>query len=380
MVVERLVAGLPDRDWVWIVRHDEPGFQATDYAASSAEHRRSSPVGAQVRTITSRPRTGGLLQRVGWFAFKPGGTRVAPALFELAYGGALSRQLPAETAHIHWVGTGIELFGHALLRAARQRGIPFTLLPAMHPGDWGDAPIDIHLYRHADAVLALTNFERAHLVARGVPAGLVRVVPLGPTLDLPGDGGRFRARHGLSADRPVIAAIGRRSSYKGLRETLEAAARVRAAGRDVVVAVAGPPGDLPPELFTGDDVLDLGFCDQQTKADLLDASFVLCAPSTSESLGIVYLDAWAAGRPVIASGAPAVRELVTDGKDGLIVEQTPEAVAAALQCLLDAPDDARSMGERGRRKQQQRYTWAAFADAHRAVFAAAAESASATGR
>jgi glycosyltransferase involved in cell wall biosynthesis len=68
----------------------------------------------------------------------------------------------------------------------------------------------------------------------------------------------------------------------------------------------------------------------------------------------------AAGTPVVASGLPAVRELMTDGVHGrLVAADRPAELARAIRVLLEYPDAARAMGERGRQRVLEEFGWAA---------------------
>jgi glycosyltransferase involved in cell wall biosynthesis len=68
----------------------------------------------------------------------------------------------------------------------------------------------------------------------------------------------------------------------------------------------------------------------------------------------------AAGTPVVASGLPAVREIMTDGAHGrLVAPDRPAELARAIRVLLEYPEAARAMGERGRRRVREEFGWAA---------------------
>ena len=85
---------------------------------------------------------------------------------------------------------------------------------------------------------------------------------------------------------------------------------------------------------------------------------VFCAPSTGfESFGIVLLEAMAAGKPVVASDIPGYRDLLEDGKQGLLAERKNErALAEAIVRILKDPGLRHKMGEEGRIKARQ-YSW-----------------------
>ena len=85
---------------------------------------------------------------------------------------------------------------------------------------------------------------------------------------------------------------------------------------------------------------------------------VFCSPSIGfESFGIVLLEAMAAGRPIVACNIPGYRDLLEDGKQGLLTEPKDEkALADALIRILRDPVLQRTMGEEGRIKARN-YAW-----------------------
>jgi glycosyltransferase involved in cell wall biosynthesis len=91
---------------------------------------------------------------------------------------------------------------------------------------------------------------------------------------------------------------------------------------------------------------------------------MLCVPSSRESFGLVAVESWACGKPVIGGPAAATRELIDDGVDGWVVAQDPAAIEARLRALLDDPDLARQMGAQGRAKVQKRFAWPSIATAY----------------
>jgi phosphatidylinositol alpha-mannosyltransferase len=85
---------------------------------------------------------------------------------------------------------------------------------------------------------------------------------------------------------------------------------------------------------------------------------VFCAPSTGfESFGIVLLEAMAAGKPTVASNIPGYRDLLEDGREGLLAEPKNErSLAEALIRILRDPGMRQRMGDQGRAKASQ-YSW-----------------------
>ncbi len=88
-----------------------------------------------------------------------------------------------------------------------------------------------------------------------------------------------------------------------------------------------------------------------------------------EGYGLPPVEAMAAGVPVVASRSGAVAQTVVDGETGFLVDKNDSAgLAAAMTRLLDDPDLRATMGERGRRRALDLYTWARSAESARALY------------
>jgi glycosyltransferase involved in cell wall biosynthesis len=76
----------------------------------------------------------------------------------------------------------------------------------------------------------------------------------------------------------------------------------------------------------------------------------------SEGLGSGALLAMSAGVPVVASNVGGLPEIIRHGENGLLVDNTPESIAAAVRELLDNPAFARRIGDAARRTVVERFT------------------------
>jgi glycosyltransferase involved in cell wall biosynthesis len=84
---------------------------------------------------------------------------------------------------------------------------------------------------------------------------------------------------------------------------------------------------------------------------------VFAMPSLWEGFGLVFLEAMAAGKPVVSTAVSAIPEVVQDGVTGLLVPpREAESLARAILALLTDPARARCMGEAGRVRLQERFT------------------------
>lgn len=296
--------------------------------------------------------------------------------------GALARVLETKLLEdaaavelVHNARIGREPLSYASYGAARRLGIPFMLTPYHHPR-WSDRwhREYHHLYRLARGLIALTEAEKRALVALGVEEARITVTGTGPVLEGKADPAAFRARHGLEA--PFVLFIGQKYRYKNLRGLLGAARQVWQAHPEIAFVFLGPRTGDSRRLFGGvrdPRILELGPASLQEKTDAVAACALLCQPSTQESFGAVFVEAWLMGKPVVGSDIPAVREVIDSGEDGLVAAPTARSLAEAILYLLDHPSRAREMAERGREKALRHFTWEVLAHKTEEAYARALE-------
>jgi glycogen(starch) synthase len=254
----------------------------------------------------------------------------------------------------------------AVARAARQQGVPWLAVPVLHlaRSQFYVMPHQMALLRQASAVLVQTASERDFVLGRGFAAEQVHIVSPGidPAEGRDADGRRFCLRYGVEG--PLVVTLGRLCRDKGTLHLLAAARRLWTEGRPLTLALLGPQeADVRralaalPQRFRPFCVAP-GLVSEEDKWDALEAAQVVALPSRTESFGIVFLEGWLKGKPVVGARAGAVPDVIEDGVDGLLVPfgDVP-ALAGALAALLDDPQRAAQMGCRGQQKALQRYTW-----------------------
>ncbi len=314
-----------------------------------------------------------LLKRLPTFLSRPTLHSLGIQIFAAAYGPAIRKAMPQHVDIVHLIGTGWEMLGFVAIREARRRGAFVTIHPAIHPGTWGDSPLDFKLYHDTDAIFAQTHSERNFLVEKGIRPERISVRGLAPAVASDGDGDRFRRQYHLGV-RPLVLFIGRRTRDKGYHTLAEAISLLLPLVPDVCLVVLTSTGTPPyPDLPPGNMLL-MERASDAVKADALAACDVLCVPSTAESFGIVYVEGWLYRKPVVGSTAPAVAELVTNNETGVIVQQNATEVASSLASLLQDTPLRRQLGEAGYRYQQTQFTWQAVAQHYCATFARLVES------
>jgi glycosyltransferase involved in cell wall biosynthesis len=224
------------------------------------------------------------------------------------------------------------------------------------------------LYNRAvDRVIAISDGVRAALLAAGVEATRIRVVPSGvdvAALAAPADAGeRVRAEWGVPDAVVLVGVVGALESRKGHATLIEAAARL-APSPSVCLVFCGSgsqEGALRAQAaargvaayFAGFRP-DVGAC--------LAALDLAVLPSLKEGLGVAALEAMAAGRAVVASRVGGLAEVVVDGETGrLVAPGDVDGLAAALATLVADAAVRRAMGEAGRRRVAAHYSMAAMA-------------------
>ena len=170
--------------------------------------------------------------------------------------------------------------------------------------------------------------------------------------------------------RPTVVIVGRMSiteRYKGHDELLETWPRVVSAVPRARLLVVGRGDDADRlkakagALALGDAAQFTGFVPDGALRELLTRSDVFAMPSRGEGFGLAYLEAMRRGLPCIGSDADAAGEVIADGKTGIIVrDRDLPMLADAIIRLLRDPARARAMGEAGRRREQEVFTFDAF--------------------
>ena len=208
--------------------------------------------------------------------------------------------------------------------------------------------------------LRLAVSEAAAWTGRRFYGGHYRVVPNGVALPEGGvPGPRARA-----AGEPLrIAFVGQAVERKGLPVLLRAFEALRSQVPAELTIVGATAEEIAPLVQDGDGIAALGRVDDAARHAALVGSDLLCAPSLGgESFGMVLTEAFAAGRPVVASDIAGYRDVVADGRDGLLV---PRADATKLaETLRDLALDPRRTADLGAEAAHSaaRYAWPRVAE------------------
>jgi glycosyltransferase involved in cell wall biosynthesis len=232
--------------------------------------------------------------------------------------------------------------------------------------------VDFHLkgnalsrwkYRQVDCFICASEAVRRMLVADGVPAA--RAVTVHEGIDLghvdAAPAADLHADLWLPHGSPIVGNVAALVPHKGQRHLIEAAAIVVTRVPDARFVIAGE-GELRPVLerqikehHLEKHVFLAGF-----RPDILSVHKgfdIFVMSSVTEGLGTSLLDAMACGKPIVATTAGGMPEVVEDGATGLVVPpRDHQAMAAAIVKLLTSPDLRARMGAAGLARGRARFS------------------------
>jgi len=152
---------------------------------------------------------------------------------------------------------------------------------------------------------------------------------------------------------------------KAVRYNISALAETLKKHRNMRYVIAGDGPELKDlvklasDLGVTDQVEFVGLLSHRETVESMSSADVFSLPSWDEAFGVVYIEAMAQGKPVIACRGEGIEDVISHGVNGLLVEpRNVDSLADAFEFLITHPDEARSMGERARRHIMQNYTWA----------------------
>jgi glycosyltransferase involved in cell wall biosynthesis len=292
------------------------------------------------------------------------------------YGSLWREFAAADVIHLHTVPYPHNFFGYIAARLRKKRVV---ITPHFHPGHPNyERRSNYWLLKGCDAIICVSPYEREYLISRNIDPKKIVVTGNGVHTeayvaeDLP----RFQAElirlHELSEATKIIVFVGRKQEYKGIA-TLVDALRILSLEEDVALFMAGPSSDWFEAYYATlsekerQRIIDLGTVSEQEKVNLLHLADVLVLPSRFEAFGIVFLEAWACGTPVIGAATGAIPSVVGEG--GLTFEYgNVRDLADKLRIVLNDVERSREMALRGQRRVFAQFTWEKIARATRMAY------------
>jgi len=229
--------------------------------------------------------------------------------------------------------------------------------------------------RDAAAILCV-GYQEHVLTKERLPGKRVIYLPNGvcPDRFSAGDGAGFRVAHGIPADAYVVATVARIDSQKNQllpTRMLSELRKIQPKAHILLVGSITNPAyhesirkviaqqDLEKHVTIVPGILS----DSQELVDAFHAANVFLLPSIHEPFGIVILEAWCAGLPVLASRVGGIPHFVEDGQDGMLFDPAkPDSFLGAFRTFNALEDGGRRLAEAGKKKARAEYTWDAIAE------------------
>ncbi len=211
-----------------------------------------------------------------------------------------------------------------------------------------------YVTRRADAVRAMSQGIADKVVRLGLPRRAVRVISTPVNLQ------KFTPSQAAARSSPVVLTVGRNDRAKDFPTLYRAIGLVAHRVPDVALHQVGAAGvaeqSVRSAIGAAIAVQVTPRVDQAGLAAYYQACDVYVSSSAHESFGKVLVEANACGKPVVATATTGARDIVQDGVNGFLVPVGDSAaLAEKIVYLLQHPDEARVMGERGRKLVAERF-------------------------
>ena len=191
-----------------------------------------------------------------------------------------------------------------------------------------------------------------------IPPEKIEVIPNGinPPKKLNLDPGRVKERYGIHPLAPTVQFIGRLEYQKGPDILVEAVPKVLANRWGTKFVFTGHGSmktyleNRVKELGVAHATRFLGCVPHWEFLEILNSCDIACFPSRNEPFGIVLLEAWAVGKPVVAADVGGLGENIDNFVNRIKVYTNPDSVAWGINYLLNSPDVMKKLSEEGAKK------------------------------
>jgi glycosyltransferase involved in cell wall biosynthesis len=287
---------------------------------------------------------------------------------------------------------GLQAFDFTVLpaEAAEASGIPAIVKVVQHKSDLADRSGWRALLGRAkdrrkriarlSGIVAISDAIREELLAYGIPERKIARIPNGVDTDhfrpVTDEAARSECRRRLGwPEGPIVLFAGAITARKRPHLLVEALGKLKAAGRDAHLVLAGPVKDdqygaqmrtLARDLSVADRVIWTGFVDDM--AELYRAADIFALLSSNEGMPNAILEAMASGLPSVVTPIPGTTDLVRHGEEAITVEPSPSSVTEALAEYLRSPALRKQHGEAARARALSHFSARTILERHMKLY------------
>ena len=277
----------------------------------------------------------------------------------------LIRQRAVDIVHVHSQEAG--LLARVVARAAGAPRIVYTpqaIDIRRARWHWLYVLVERALAHTSDLIISVSEADRERMIRWGISPHKLVTIPNGVDPDTMGgavDIGAMRRSLGLDQDRPLVMQVGRLRAQKDPLAFVSGAACVVQEHPDTQFVLVGE-GPLREGVATHVRTLGLERCVhllgwRHEAFRLMAAADVVTLTSRWEGMPYTLLEAMAMARPVVATGVNGCPEVIVDGVTGFLAR--PGDVGAWSRRVIDLLNDpvmGAAMGQRGRRRVEERFS------------------------
>lgn len=265
---------------------------------------------------------------------------------------------------------------HGGYRYSKRRHVPLVSVPHANLGSRSHRIEPLHYFsgdqplvlRKSSLVVAQNRFEASvYRDECGVKQEDILVLGSGinPVEWKEADSDIARRYFSIPLNRKIVLSVTAHSVDKGSCALLDSCIDLWKNQRDFVLVLAGPvlPDfrkhlDDRAEEVPQNNLVVTGYISEEIRKHLFMAASLVAAPSRLDAFGIVLLDGWISGKPVIGCNAGGMPDIITEGEDGFLVDFGDSCkLAERIDTLLENETMAIAMGEKGKKKTVLNYTW-----------------------
>lgn len=242
--------------------------------------------------------------------------------------------------------------------ASKKYKIPIIIIPFLHLQypEYYFTGTKLAILNDCDAIVVMTNVEKQALIDHDISKEKIHIIP--GMIDMNNNGKRKDLRNELKIDQDSVLVLfaGSMSYAKGVINLIESLKKLwTKSSKFDLVLLGSSTGEFDNYIKKQSKTVlshihNLGMVSDDVKWDAFFSCDVFAMPSQSESLGLVYLEAWKFKKPVIGCSIPSVCEVINDGVNGLLV---PFGDTVKLSSSIEKLQDTalrQQMGQNGYEK------------------------------